>query len=77
MPRKKTARRLREARQKARQNVSELRKSIDKRLSPFGFELDDVEKIVAKSMSEKPLLTLGIAFVLGMAVGVAISKSGD
>jgi len=55
----------------------QLRKSVDKRLSKFGVNLDDVEKIAAKSVSEQPLLTLGIAFVVGMALGVALSKSGD
>jgi hypothetical protein len=57
--------------------VKGLRKSVDKRLSKFGVDLDDIQNTAAKTMSEQPLLTLGIAFVVGMALGIALSKSGD
>jgi ElaB/YqjD/DUF883 family membrane-anchored ribosome-binding protein len=73
LPRKRTGRRLRVV----HQNVKGLRKSVDKRLSKLGVNLDDIQNTAAKTMSEQPLLTLGIAFVVGMALGIALAKSGD
>ena len=73
MPRKRAARRLREV----HQNVRGLRKIVDKRLGKYGVNLDDIENVAAKTMSDRPLLTLGLAFVVGMAIGIALSKSAD
>lgn len=57
--------------------VKSLREDLDSRLTDLKAELDDVEKKAAKTMKERPMLALGIAFVVGMAFGVALAKSGD
>ncbi len=54
-----------------------LRKDMDKRLSELKVELDDIQQKAAKTVSEQPMLALGVAFVVGMAVGIALSQSGD
>ncbi len=56
--------------------VKDLRKDMDKRLSELKVELDDIQQKAAKTVSEQPMLALGVAFVAGMAVGIALS-SGD
>ncbi len=50
---------------------------MDKRLSELKIELDDIQQKAAKTVSEQPMLALGVAFVAGMAVGIALSQSGD
>ena len=57
--------------------VKDLRKDMDKRLSELKVELDDIQKKAAKTVSEQSMLALGVAFVAGMAVGIALSQSGD
>ena len=67
---------LREMR-KVEDYVKDLRKDVDKRFSDLSKQMGPVRHRAAKAISERPLLALGVAFVLGMAVGVAISKSKD
>jgi ElaB/YqjD/DUF883 family membrane-anchored ribosome-binding protein len=57
--------------------VKDLRKDMDKRLSELKVELDDIQQKAAKTVSEQPMLALGVAFVAGMAMGIALSQSGD
>lgn len=39
--------------------------------------LRDVQKNATKKTTERPLLALGVAFLLGMAFGIALSRSRD
>ncbi len=57
--------------------IKDLRKDMDKRLGELKVELDGIQQKAAKTVSEQPMLALGIAFVAGMAVGIALSQSGD
>jgi ElaB/YqjD/DUF883 family membrane-anchored ribosome-binding protein len=57
--------------------MKSLRKDMDSRLTDLKAELDDVQKKAAKTMKERPMLALGVAFLVGMAFGVALAKSGD
>ena len=59
------------------QYMKSLRKDVDKRLTDLKAEMDDVQKKAAKTVQEQPLLALGIAFVLGMAIGIALASAGD
>jgi ElaB/YqjD/DUF883 family membrane-anchored ribosome-binding protein len=57
--------------------MKSLRKDVDKRLIDLKTEMDDVQKKAAKTLEERPLLALGIAFVVGMAFGIALANAGD
>jgi ElaB/YqjD/DUF883 family membrane-anchored ribosome-binding protein len=58
--------------------VKDLRKDIDKRFSDLSEQMGPVRHRATKAINERPLLALGVAFVVGVAVGVAISsKSKD
>jgi ElaB/YqjD/DUF883 family membrane-anchored ribosome-binding protein len=59
------------------QYMKSLRKDVDSRLTDLKSEMDDVQKKAAKTMKERPMLALGIAFIVGMAFGIALAKSGD
>jgi ElaB/YqjD/DUF883 family membrane-anchored ribosome-binding protein len=61
----------------ARQYMQALRKDVDKRLTDLKTEMDDVQKKAAKAVREQPLLVLGIAFMAGIAVGIALANAGD
>ena len=50
---------------------------MDRRLTDLKAEMDDVQKKAAKTVQEQPLLALGVAFVLGMAIGIALASAGD
>jgi type VI protein secretion system component VasF len=39
--------------------------------------LKEVQKKATKTTTDRPLLALGVAFLLGMAFGIALSKSRD
>jgi len=57
--------------------MKSLRKDVDSRLIDLKAEMDDVQKKAAKTIKERPMLALGIAFIVGMAFGIALAKSGD
>jgi ElaB/YqjD/DUF883 family membrane-anchored ribosome-binding protein len=54
-----------------------VKNDLDKRLTDLKAEMDDVQRKAAKTVKEQPLLALGVAFVLGMAIGVALASAGD
>lgn len=76
MSKEKEEKELREIR-KVEDYVKDLRKDIDRRLGDLSVQMRPVRHRAAKMINEKPLLALGVAFVLGLAVGVALSKSKD
>jgi ElaB/YqjD/DUF883 family membrane-anchored ribosome-binding protein len=57
--------------------MKSLRKDVDSRLVDLKSEMDDVQKKAAKTLKERPMLALGIAFVVGMAFGIALANAGD
>ena len=57
--------------------VKSLRKDVDKRLEELKVQMNSAQQKATKTVAERPLLALGIAFVAGMAVGVALSKAND
>ena len=54
-----------------------LRKDMDRKLAELRVQVDAVQLKAGKSITKRPMLALGVAFVLGLAVGVALSKSSD
>jgi len=59
------------------QYVTELRKDMDKRLEDLKVQMNVVSQKATKKVVERPMLALAVAFVAGMAVGIALSKSSD
>lgn len=57
--------------------VKELRKDMDRTLAELRLQMKDVRVEAAKVLTKRPLLGLAVAFVAGMAVGIALSKSND
>lgn len=57
--------------------VKTLRKDVDKRLEELKVQMNTAQQKAAKTLKERPLLALGVAFVAGMAIGVALSKAND
>lgn len=58
-------------------DVKDLRKDLDTRLVELRKQVDDLQKKAAKTVTERPLLALGVAFAVGMAFGIAISRISD
>ncbi len=58
-------------------DLKDLRKDMDKRLVDLREQVKDIQKRTAKKVAEKPLLALGVAFVAGMALGIALARSKD
>ena len=63
--------------EKTEEYVKELRKDMDARLSELKVQVDRLQERAAQKVTDQPLLALGVAFVAGMALGVALSRSGD
>jgi len=57
--------------------VRDLRKSMDKNLVEVRGQLKLLQREATRTVKDKPLLALGVAFIVGMAVGIALSKSSD
>ncbi len=57
--------------------VKDLRKNMDKSLVEVKGQLRLLQKEATRTVKDKPLLALGVAFVVGMAIGIALSKSND
>jgi ElaB/YqjD/DUF883 family membrane-anchored ribosome-binding protein len=57
--------------------LKNLKRDIDANLVDLKAQLNVAQKKATKTVTERPLLALGVAFVAGMAVGIALSKSAD
>jgi len=54
-----------------------LKKDLDARYVELRDQVKILQQKTAKTVTERPLLALGIAFVVGMTFGVALSGSRD
>jgi ElaB/YqjD/DUF883 family membrane-anchored ribosome-binding protein len=59
------------------EHVKKLQKEMDQRLTELKVQVDDIQQKATKEVLKRPMLALGVAFVTGMAVGVALSKPND
>lgn len=57
--------------------VKSVRKDMDAILVDLKAQVNVAQKRAVKTLAERPMLALGVAFVVGMAVGIALSKSSD
>jgi ElaB/YqjD/DUF883 family membrane-anchored ribosome-binding protein len=76
LSKKKEEKEFRETR-KLEDYVKDLRRDMDKRLSDLREQMSPVRNRAAKTITERPLLAVGVAFLVGMAVGVVLWKSKD
>lgn len=58
-------------------DVQVLKKDLDTRVSELREQIKDLQKKAEKTVAERPLMALGVAFVVGMAFGIALSRSAD
>jgi ElaB/YqjD/DUF883 family membrane-anchored ribosome-binding protein len=58
-------------------DFKDLRKDLDTSLTELRAQVKDLQEKAAKTVIERPLLALGVAFVVGMAFGIALSGSRD
>jgi ElaB/YqjD/DUF883 family membrane-anchored ribosome-binding protein len=54
-----------------------LKKDLDARYVELRDQVKTLQQKTAKTVTERPLLALGVAFVVGMAFGIALSGSRD
>lgn len=59
------------------ERVKLLRKDMDRKLSEIKVQVDQVQQKASKTFTKRPMVALGVAFVIGMAIGIALSKSSD
>jgi len=59
------------------QDFKALRKELDVSLTELRAQVKDLQAKATKTVAERPLLALGVAFVVGMAFGIALSRSRD
>ena len=57
--------------------VRGLRKDVDAQLIDVKAQLSAAQRKATKTIAERPLLALSVAFIAGMAIGIALSKSSD
>ena len=62
---------------KKEREAEDLKKDMDKRLGEIKVQLDAIQERAAQKVTDQPILALGVAFVAGMALGVALSRSSD
>ena len=73
MPREKELQEMRQL----EEYVKALRKDMDSRLGELKEQMKTAQEKAAKTVIERPVLALGVAFVAGIAVGIALSSSRD
>ena len=54
-----------------------LKKDLDARYVELRNQVKDLQLKATKTVTERPLLALSVAFVVGMAFGIALSRSKD
>jgi ElaB/YqjD/DUF883 family membrane-anchored ribosome-binding protein len=57
--------------------VRNFRKDVDEKLVDLRARLNVAQKKATNEIGERPMLALGVAFIAGMAVGIALAKSSD
>ena len=57
--------------------VKNLRKDLDAQLVDLKAQLSVAQKKASKAVTERPMLALSVAFIAGMAVGIALCRSSD
>ena len=57
--------------------MKSLRTDMDKRFTDLKAEVDDIQQKAANKVMERPLLALGVAFAVGMAIGIALANAND
>jgi len=57
--------------------VKSVRKDMDALLVDLKAQVNVAQKKAVKTVAERPMLALVVAFVAGMVIGVALSKSSD
>lgn len=57
--------------------VKSVRKDMDALLVDLKAQVNVAQKRAVKTVAERPMLALGVAFVAGMVVGLALSRSSD
>ena len=55
--------------------VKDLRRDMDKRLSDLREQMGPVRHRTEKTISERPLLAVGVALLVGMALGVSFGMA--
>lgn len=63
--------------QDVKEYVKQLRSDMDKRMDDLKVQMNVLSQRATRTVAERPLLALAVAFVAGMAVGIALSKSRD
>ena len=64
-------------RETEKEYVREFRKDMDKRLEELKVQVDALQERAVQKVTDKPILALGVAFVAGMALGIALSKASE
>jgi ElaB/YqjD/DUF883 family membrane-anchored ribosome-binding protein len=59
------------------EKLNKLTRDVDTRLREIRDQMPELQKKTAEIVAERPLLALGVAFVLGMTLGLAMSRSRD
>ena len=59
------------------ESVKDFQKDMDKRLDELKGEINVISKKATRAVAERPMLALAVAFVAGMALGIALSRSSD
>lgn len=57
--------------------LKDLRKALDAYLPQLREQVKEVQKMATKTTTERPMLALGVAFLVGVALGIALSKRKD
>ena len=57
--------------------VKSVRRDMDALLVDLKAQVNVAQKRAVKTVAERPMLALSVAFVAGMVVGVALSRSSD
>jgi ElaB/YqjD/DUF883 family membrane-anchored ribosome-binding protein len=57
--------------------LSELKKTLDTNLLQLREQVKEVQEKAKKGTTESPMLALGVAFLVGMALGIVLFESKD
>jgi ElaB/YqjD/DUF883 family membrane-anchored ribosome-binding protein len=57
--------------------LKDLRKMLDNYLPQVRNQVKEIQRKTAKATVERPTLAIGVAFLAGMALGIALSRPRD
>jgi ElaB/YqjD/DUF883 family membrane-anchored ribosome-binding protein len=66
---------IEEMKKAASESLAAARKEVGPRMTELRSQIKELQQAGSKTVGERPIIALGLAFLIGLSIGIALSKS--